>query len=257
MYPFGISFDRNDNLYVSDSGNDQVKKFLQGSTIGIEIAKGIGDLFIDSDDTLFILGSDKVPTRKLNLNNFQMETIMSHEGDPWSIYVNQNGDIYISENFHNNHTAQVSKYSYDHETIKKETIFTAKDKVLGIFVDQCNTLYAAISSENGTIEKFYSSNSNSVIIASNLSYPADVLLDKYGNLYFIQLGINSIRRINARDGKTQVIINEIEKVTTGYREYRYSWPMNIAFDSKFNLYVSDQDSHDVKMFLFEGGDLFC
>jgi streptogramin lyase len=187
-----------------------------------------------------------------------METVLSHEGDPWSIFVNQNGDIYISEHFRENYTGQVVKYSFDRGTAKKEIIFTTKDKEpMGIFVDQCNTLYTAIYSENGTIEKFYPGNSNSVIIASNLAYPADVLLDKYGNVYFIQLGVNSIKRINTRDGKIEVIIDEIEKVTTKYPDERYSWPMNIVFDSKFNLYVSDQENHHVKMFSFQGGDLFC
>jgi len=126
MYPFGISFDRNDNLYVSESADNQVQKFYQGSLSGVKIAEGIRDIFIDSNDTLFILGSDKVPTRKLNLNTFQMESIISHEGDPWSIYVNQNGDIYISEQFRNNHTGQVNKYSFDHDTIKKEKIYLSQ-----------------------------------------------------------------------------------------------------------------------------------
>lgn len=258
MYPFGIFLDHSDNLYVSDSADHKVEKFSQGSTDGTRVTEGIRDIFIDSHNILFILGTTNSPTRKLNLNSFQMETVLSHEGDPWSIFVNQNGDIYITEVFYNNNTGQLMKYSFNNGVSKKEILLTTKDShPLGIFVDQCDTVYVALSSENGSIQKIVNVNSTPIVLASDLAYPVDVLLDKYGNLYFIQLGMNSIKRINIRDGKTEIIINEIEKVTTQYSDGRYSWPMNIAFDSKLNLYVSDQDNHCVKMFPFQGGDLFC
>ncbi|CAF0873374.1 unnamed protein product [Didymodactylos carnosus] len=93
---------------------------------------------------------------------------------------------------------------------------------------------------------------------SHLNVPHDVAVDLYGNLYVADMGNHRIQCIIMKDG-VRIATQTIAGVSgnTGSSDGYLSRPCAIAFDFKWNLFVTDHNNHRVQKFLCEGGDLYC
>ena len=128
----------------------------------------------------------------------------------------------------------------------------------GMVLDQCDTVYLARGNilGDGKLSKFTPNNITEKILLSGLSAPSDVILDQCGHLFVTEQGKHRVLRYNSRLGGTvEVVINK--RGVSGNDSEHLNSPRSLAFDSKWNLYVSDMENHRVQKFEFLNGDMWC
>ncbi|CAF1207668.1 unnamed protein product [Rotaria sp. Silwood1] len=229
----GIFIDHNDDLHVVQMSEDSVLKFSSNN----------GGTVADTDGNLFITDYYNYRRQKWSPNSDQGVTIVTLNGSvPRSLYVDKQGDIYFSylslSSFSN--FSQLTKYPPTDKTFLKHEV----NNTNGIFVDQCGTVYIADAS-SGTVQKISKGNSKGVAVATGLADPWDVQLDNYGNLYVVEYHSNRVQRMSIRDGTMKPIINK--SGAFGGDSERLNSPMSLAFDSQYNLYVTDQETFKKSM----------
>ncbi|CAF1136117.1 unnamed protein product [Didymodactylos carnosus] len=275
--PMGIFIDQDDHLYVTDNTNHRIQKFVQGSNVGITIAgsntRGNAsnqlsypqDIFIDSLGNLFVTDMLNRRIQKWSVNNSREGiTVAALDPNyaPYGIFGNKQGDIYVSGEI--NYRGKLTKYSNNFEVAT--TIASDYSSVWGLFVDECDDIYAAFY-QSHYIQKLIDQLPLKFTVAgvkaekgsdsTHLGWPSDILFDPYGNLYISDKDNHRIQRLKADDDT--LTMETIAGVTEeqGDDTKHFNEPWSIAFDSKYNLYVSDMKNHRVQKFLFESGDLYC
>ncbi|CAF1153303.1 unnamed protein product [Adineta steineri] len=264
-HPFCIFLDQNDDLLVCDFGNHRVQKFQSGSNIGTTICGALnntgfypGDVFVDSDSNLFIADYYNKRALKLFPNSSDSKIIDTKNSYPGSIYPDKQGNIFVLQLVDEGYGSPWQLMKYSIETGEKTRFAIELTNPSGLFVDECGTAYTANArgTNDGTIQKIVNARDpKGIVLADGLKEPTDVTLDRYGNVYFVERGESRIRRINARDGTVETVVDKQGVLVFGTQYWND--PRNVAFDSKHNLYVADFKNFRVQKFLFEGGDLFC
>jgi streptogramin lyase len=272
--PLGIFIDQYDNLFVADSGNHRVQKFLPNSKTGITVAGGNGqgnavnqlnnptNIFVDVDGNLYISDSGNSRVQKWLLNSRQGITVVNMSSTPGGIFVNRQGDIYVSEIY----GQKVMKYPMNSDV--GTVVASNLRRPRGIFVDECDAVYVADDLDH-CIYKFIKGNTTGVVVAGvkgissfwpytqtvNLNSPSYVTVDQYGNMYLLDSSDARIQRVSKKDGQMTTIGG---RTTANNQNNPISMdhPIGMAFDSKSNLYISDSLDR-VQKFEFIGGDLYC
>ncbi|CAF4064757.1 unnamed protein product, partial [Rotaria sp. Silwood1] len=204
--PQGISIDDQDNLYVADYGNDRVQKFVPHSNgVGITVAGGVyagksvgnapnqlsspTDVFVDSISNIFIADYENHRAQLWTVNATTGVTLAGTGvlySDYYGVSGNKQGDVYFSLSW------GIVKYSLNSSS--GTLVGRISGRPVGLFVDACDNVYVA-GGKNGQISKFTSGNSTEEILESKLSYPNDVTLDPYGNLYIVEKDSHSVHRL--------------------------------------------------------------
>ena len=264
-HPFCVYLDQNDDLYVCDFGNHRIQKFTSNSTVATTLIGGLdaknfypNDLFFDANSNLFITDYFSQRILKLFPNSTDSKIINTKHAYPSSIYLDKEGNVFVLQLDDGGYGAPTRLVKYS-TTTEEKTVYAAEFvNPSGLFVDGCGTAYVAnsIGLNAGSVQKIVNPNDKKgIVLAGNLSQPTDVKLDPFGNVYYVERGQSRIQRINARDGKIETIVDKQGTLVFGVQYWND--PQFIAFDSQYNLYVSDYKNYRVQKFLFQGGDLFC
>ncbi len=252
--PAGITFDSsNTALYISESNNHRVQKWIPGASAGTTIA-GQNDGI--SGSTLTRLNS------------------------PRDVQVDANENVYIADLYNHrivmwSHGASIGTMIAGNGMQKKETktlcmIFfflgtagSANNQLNsppGIALDsKSNILYVA-DSGNHRIMQYYIGNSSGVVVAggdgfglnsTQLCYPVNVYLDSPSNSLFIvnYFGNTIVRWILGASSWTLVAgnINGMSGVTS----LLLSGPSTVILDPFGNVYVSDSSNNRIQSFLVD------
>ncbi|CAF4991906.1 unnamed protein product, partial [Rotaria sp. Silwood1] len=233
LYPTSMFIDRNETMYILDSSNCRVVRWLSGEPLGFTVAAGHG-----YGSTL-----DKI-------------------GTSYAIYLDDQSNIYISD--HSNH--RVTKwFNGNHTTgatIAGNNVVGSTPYQLnspwGIYVDANYTLYIA-DYGNHRIQKWIAGAMNATTVAGvsgvlgswsyQLYYPTAITFDQYTYMYIMDSGNNM---------SYALVINEwmirIQRwwlgSTYGVTVVSASLynPRGMAFDTSGNLVVADQSYHRVVSF---------
>jgi hypothetical protein len=262
LLPHGIFIDKKDALYVVEQAKHQVRKFEKGSNAssdGVIVAGGNGrgngsnqlnspyDVFVDLSGTVFVTDNGNSRLQQWLPNSTQGTTLVGSDDlfdMYYSVYGDKHGDVYYNVNM----------------DIRKSSSGTLVGNIgwgspVGLSVDPCDNVYV-VDSHSGTISKLANGNVTQQILISGLNYPFDVTLDSFGNLYFVELYGHRLQRLSVRDGQLDVLIGD-RNSTYGSDAEHLTTPRSVAFDSEWNLFVSEFNIMRVQKFMFEGGDLFC
>ena len=215
--PSDVYVDFGGNVFVADSNNERLQMWAPNAT------KGILRGYMVANKAQTVSGNNK-----------------------------SQDEIYVTFG------ANLMKYARNSSPSSGSYLGFSSEPPSGMIVDQCGTVYVTRGSpdNNGKLSKFTSSNTTEQILLSGLSLPSDVILDQCGHLFVAEAGKHRIVRYNARlGGALEVVINK-RGVSGSDREYLSS-PKSLAFDSKWNLYVSDSENHRVQKFEFLSGDMWC
>ncbi|CAF1393465.1 unnamed protein product, partial [Didymodactylos carnosus] len=269
--PQGIFIDQFDNLYVADSENDRIQKFVQGSNVGVTVAGGNGrgsrtdqlslptDVFVNSVGDIIVADYYNNRTQRWSVDGAQYITTIdqSSSSRPDDVFGNKQGDIYVSTFG----SGRIVKYS----SMNSKIVATDLVYPTGIVVDQCDTVYIADHTQH-YVKKFTNQSLIGTTILGvknesgtdslHLNYPTDITLDLYGNLYIAERLNHRIQRVNVRDNTVDTILGSAQGIA-GNDSKHLNCAEGIAFDSQWNLYVSDCKNHRIQKFLFESGKLYC
>jgi hypothetical protein len=262
LLPHGLFIDKNDALYVVDQGAHRVRKFEKGSNAssgGVIVAGGNSrgngsnqlnspwDIFVDPSGTLFVTDKQNSRVQQWSANSTEGTTLIGNDNLHnmyYSVSGNKHGDVYYNVN--------MDIMKYPSETLVGNSGWGSP---VGLFTDPCDNVYV-VDSYSGTISKFANGNTTEQILISGLNYPFDVTLDLFGNLYFVEDLGHRLQRLSVRDGQLEVLIGDRSN-THGFDPEHLARPRSVAFDSEWNLFVSDYNNMRVQKFMFEGGDLYC
>jgi sugar lactone lactonase YvrE len=236
-YPQGVYTDANANTYVTDYYNYRVQKFASGSSTGTTIAGITGsagtalNLFNGLRYFTFDATESFMYVTDYNNHRVMRYSTSSTSGtngvlaagttgsagnsnttlyNPWSVYTLSNitTDLFIS--------------NYNGHSIMRWTPTASS----GYFV-------AGVPGTSG----------QSPVL---LSYPTDVKIDSYVNLYVVDYNNHRVQLFCANSQTAVTIAGTGVSGSTSTQLYN---PKGMAFDSYMNLYVSDQGNGRIQKFL--------
>jgi sugar lactone lactonase YvrE len=265
----GISMNRNDVLYISDTNNDRiVVVHLNSTTENVAIGFGLGskagqfsaprDVFVTSS-SLYISDSGNYRVQKASLDGSNVTTVanLGELGTPHYLYVDNNANIYASDI--SRHSVWLFRSNTTNFTIVAGTGVAGSndnqlDRPYGVFVNDVGTIYIA-DYNNHRIMKWLSGASYGVRVAGDgtpgssstqIRTPTHIIVDENEYMY-ISEGLNGrITRWapNANFGLCIIACLGI----SGTASTQLSYPHSLAFDSNGSLYVSDYDNHRIQKF---------
>lgn len=248
-YPRAVAFDASGNLYISDGGENRIRK-VDATGIITTVAGGapccnLGDggpatdaylsspegVAVDAKGNLYIGDSGDNRIRKVDASG----TITTVAGNGNSGYGGDGGAA-------------------------TSAVLSAPS---GVAVDSAGNLYIADSANNrirkvdtsGVISTvagngaFGDSGDGGPATSANLNYPIAVALDAGGNLYIADIFNNRIRKVDTSGTITTVVGNG----TFGFggdggpaTDSELAYPSGLAFDSVGDLFIADSDNFRVR-----------
>jgi hypothetical protein len=173
-------------------------------------------------------------------------TVTGRSGNPVSIFVTANGDIYVDNGGSN---GRVDKWTLNSNT--SVPVMYVKSHCFGLFVDINNTLYCSMGDHHQIVKKWLNDNINASTIvagtgingsASNmLHYPHGIFVDINFDLYVadrfnhrIQLfpsgQLNGITAAGSRSSTTTIALNH---------------PIGVVLDADKYLFIVEYDNYRV------------
>lgn len=238
--PLGITIDLEKNLYVSDTGNNSIRKITTSGEVNTFIGQGDSNLeevvgsgsffdprgiFID-DDSVYVIDGSNHSIRRIVLSG-DVTTLagigMSGFVDgttaeamfsfPKDIVVDSDGNFYITDSNNN--------------SIRKITSTGMVSTLAGNGV-------AGFEDGDGSSATF--------------NFPQGITIDDNDNLYVVDVGNHSIRKITPSGIVTTIAGNGTQGFTDGQgSEAQFNQPRGITIDKRGNLYVVDRGNHSIRL----------
>jgi len=174
-YPYGIFVDDNENVYVSDAGNNRVQKWAPGATSGATVA---GD------------GTSGSSASQLSY--------------PAGIYLDNSGNVYVSDRF-NNRVQEWAPGATSGATVAGDGTNGSSASQFsyptGIYVDGNGDIYIT-DYANSRVQEWAPGATSGTTVAgiggsglgpSQLSYPQDVFVDGSRNIYVADASNNRVQ----------------------------------------------------------------
>ena len=238
-FPSGVAVDQAGNVYITDTGNNRVRRIDTTGTINTIAGTGEGGydwdgpavearlaspkgVAVDGSGNLYFTGPFNFGIRRVDSSGTLSEVAGSPEDEhrltrDRGVAVDASGNVYIS-NIDNNYVRRVDA---------SETV----------------------SIIAGTKEPGYAGDGGPAVRAQ-LNYPAGVAVDKDGNVYLADTGNHRIRRVDTSGTITTIAGNG----EPGYggdggpaAEAQLASPFAVAVDGSGNLYVADLGNYRIRV----------
>ncbi len=287
--PFGLFIDteHGNNLYVADTDNHRIQKFLHGSLTngGITIAGGNGKgngsnqlsmpraIYVDKTENIYIADDDNNRIQLWKKDATSGTTVaggngkgkaLNQVGACHGLFVHEKSKtIYVSD-FYNDRVVKWNIGSNEGIIVAGTGIGGAGANQLlmprGIFVDQCETIYVA-DMWNNRVQKWEKDAAEGVTVAggngkgadpNQLNSPWDVKVDQYNNVYIIDTG-------NSRIIKWEP--NQLTGVTVvggdGIKPKPFKEAYGLALDKQGNIFVSERLNNRIQLFQIDTNTVTC
>ncbi|CAM4821428.1 unnamed protein product [Rotaria magnacalcarata] len=276
--PWGLSIDSNGTLYIADSHNCRVQKWLRGAPNGTTVAGqpngtcGYGLSFLSTAQGVTVDSNGNVYVVDTYANRVQLWSYGASFGfggsannqlylpagvarDPitGTLYVSESGNHRIMSYLVNASSGTVVAGGNGPGTNRTQLNFPT-----GIYLDvTSNSLYIANYASNNIVRWVIGATSWTLVAgdingmkgnsSTMLFSPFDVEVDFMGNIYVADTFNHRIQFFQAgsMNGTTIAGVTGV----TGSDPYHFNCPMTLKFDSQLNLYVADRLNHRVQKFL--------
>ena len=239
--PTSVNLDSNGNIYITDTGNNRIRKVNTLGIISTIAGNDLGDfsgdgglaimaslkspkhVYIDLKNNVYIADSGNNRVRYINSNGF-INTITGNDiqyprlainapiSHPESIYIHNSGNIYITD--------------------------TKNDQILMI-----NTIgIATIIAGNKTITNLLFNGDGKNAKSAIISNPIEIIIDSFMNIFISSNNNYNIRKINSLGIITTFAGNGIMGYTGDNglaKNASITIVYSMSFDSKNNLYFTD------------------
>ncbi|CAF0896428.1 unnamed protein product [Didymodactylos carnosus] len=251
-----MCIDNDDNLFLADSSNHRIVKYIKDSNVPITVASGLyypSDVFVDPLNNIFIV--DRNGIHMWPVDSTKGVTVDDSRNRSFAaIYVNSKAEIYAAEVFAN-FTGRMIKYSSLNSTSETVIDDTPGYHVAGLVIDQCDNIYVGDRGYDRLLKYPRGINSPEVMPNPGVSDPIDITMDKYGNMYLVDYSGHYVSRWSVKYGGSHIIAGVIH--VQGYDDEHLYNPVSAAIDSNGNLYVGDSKKGRIQKFVLESGDLYC
>ena len=236
--PRGVAVDKDENVYVSDSGNHKIRKItpngvvstLAGSSGGYADGTGTAAKFknpygiaVDKDENVYVADYMNHKIRKITSTGVVSTLAGSISGDkdgigmeaqfqnPYGIAVDKDENVYVAD--------------YINHKIRKITS-------TGVVSTLAGSGAMGFADGTGTSAKF--------------KFPLGVAVDGDGNVYVGDKNNNKIRKITSTG-----VVSTLAGSTAGFADgtgtaAQFYYPSGVAVDKDGNVYVSDYVNHKIR-----------
>lgn len=256
-YPADVAIGSDGSLYISDLGNDRIRKVEAGTELVTTIAGGAlkgyigddgpaekaglenpGNVVIDDDGNIYIADTGHNRVRVIDATTGTITTIAGGGSRP--------GDI---ENIKGTETALIipRRLALD----SNGNLFIAESgghRVRRLGTDQLITTAAGKTLPNVQDTGGFKGDGRHALQA-RLRKPSGIAIDDEGNIYISDTGNHRIRRVNAFDGN----ITTIAGSKGGYQgddgpalEANLRLPLDLAIDGDGNIFIADGGNHVIR-----------
>lgn len=261
FWPSSVFVDRNNTVYVTDMGNDNVKEWRAGSTnftrTTFNSLRYLLGLFVTTDGIIYVDNSFQGTVEKWTLNATESTAVMNVTSQCYALFVDIDNNLYCS--FYQKH--QVVKQRLDTDGNVSQTIIAGIGvcgsdqnmlcRPLGIFVTIKLDLYVA-DCVNNRIQLFQSGQLTGKTVVGDmetsgikLNRPTSVILDADGYLFIVDSENNRIIRPNSDGFYCVVACSTVRDSASN----QLNVPFAAAFDNVGNILVIDRYHYQVQKFM--------
>ena len=258
--PRGIAIDSENNIYVVDSGNSQVKKFdstgkflLLWGSVGTEYGQFKNPTGIFADQNyIYVADTGNARIQKFNKSGnfvYSWGTFGDEPGmfrTPVALAASKLGDFFVSDSGQNKILVFDSSGQYKDEIRSLLTAAAKFSSTNYITFDSKNNFYVVSDdnrvlqfSEIGTFIKSYGTSGNGSGQFNKLS---SIAIDSIGNFYVADTGNYRLQKFD-HTGKFLTSWGSL-----GMDPGQFKEPVGIAIDSKNKVYVVDKKNNIVQKF---------
>ncbi|MFA5414208.1 MAG: PKD domain-containing protein [Methanoregula sp.] len=264
-YPFDITVDSLDNVYVADTQNDRIQKF---SSTGTFLTKwgsaGSNDgqfsypqgITIDTNGNVYVSDSSNNRIQKFSSTGTFLTKWGGYSGDgqfyfPTGVAVDSSDNIYVAD--YCNH--RIQKFSSNGAFLGKWGSYGTRDgqfnRPNGITIDPSGNVYV-LNSWDPRIQKFGSTGNFLAKWGSEgsgdgqFTYPQDVAIDSECNVYVADTSNDRIQKFSS----TGAFLGKWGSYGTEDGQFKY--PGGVATDSSGNIYVIDSSNNRIQKFSSNG-----
>lgn len=271
--PSGIFVDEDRTIYVVDSWNHRIVKWIPGATSGKVVAGGNGagdrndqlnypvSVAIDrmSDSLIICDYNNRRVVRWPRRNGTRGETIISNIVC-YDAVMSGNEYLYISDV--SNHEVRRWKIGETNGVLVagghgRGDHLDHLDQPYHIFVDQDHCVYVS-DYGNHRVMKWLQDAREGILIAggqgqgsglNQLSTPRGIVVDQLGTVYVADCSNHRVVRWAKRATEGSLVVGGNGQ---GTQANQFSYPMDLSFDQGKNLYVTDRHNHRTQQFLLHG-----
>ena len=258
--PNGLFLDENGTLYVADTYNQRIMKWMHGASLGSLVAGGKGngssaeqlsypsDLVVDRNGTLYIADSFNKRIQQWSAEASSGQTIINGI-IPKCIALDGEGSLYTADWTQ----YQLRKWRKDDKV--GQVLAIGLSYPTRLYVDRNHSVYVADTSshrvlkiDEGTIDMAVVAGGSFGTDDHQLNYPYGVTVDELGNVYVADTKNHRIMSWSKGATSGTLIAGGH---SNGSRSDQLDEPVDLQFDREGNPYVADANNHRVQKFLLD------
>ena len=234
LYPYGTAVDAAGNVYISDSGNNSIKKWSPSNNavtmvVSTNLSSPAG-LALDGAGNIYIADVGNNAIKEWIVTSNMLITVKSGLNNPEGVAVDSQGVVYIADTYN----TQVERFNPADGSFSLVAGNTVVNHPYGVAVDVIGNVYIA-DTYNNRILSWSAANSNLTFLVTTPANPCGVAVDGSGNVYYTALGNNSVNKRVALTGAILTLVSS-----------NLNAPLGISVDSSGNVYFGDQFNNAVK-----------
>lgn len=266
----GVVVDSQMNIYVADSANNRIQKYIpRDSTIetvlknGTNLLARVTGLFLDeAQQNLYYCDENRATIWKLSLGNRTATKAVVGDFSSNALnrishctyfYVDKNENIFVSDTSNNRVMKFTSGVEYGKLVAGDGSAgadYYHLNKPLSIYVDEQSSDIYVIDSINKRLQRWtdgdFWAGGQTVAIHSNFTYAYSLILDKCGHILVSNYAGDKILQYPVSGGELPVVIAGAS--LGGSASNQLNRPFGITFDQSMNLYVSDYGNGRIQRF---------
>ncbi len=235
--PADVYVDASGNIYVADFNNNRIQKWAPGATYGITVAgsesgasgsdayhfDGPDGIVLDANNNMYVTDQNNNRVQKWASGANYGTTLASNLNYPDKLCLDANNNLYIS-NTHDNNIQEWKPGASSGITVAGDASGSSgtSSSLLwnpeGVYVDECGNLFVG-DNFNDRVQKYSPGAGSGVTVAGDkngnsgsdslhLYHTAAVVLDKYGDIYVLDILNNRVQKYSySPDVKDYLVIN--------------------------------------------------
>ena len=248
-YPRDFSIDSSGNLYVADTQNNRIMKWIPGAIEGVQIANDISypwGIHVDSSNNIYVSGYYNAAVYKYTYSDgtYTRTTVAGGNGNgnalnqlqyPAGIHVDSAGNVYVADRA-NHRIVKWEPGSSEGLVVaggnSNGSALNQLNNPYGVTVDDSENVYVTDRS-NSRIMKWASGSNEGVKIGASVSgNPTDLAIDSSGNIFVTRESNNGIWKLPANTQLTEIVVSGVSA-------------SGIDIDSKGNIYYAESNNNRI------------